>query len=387
MGLNSSQVEIDQLEIEVNKLKKKGLCKFCVQRYLSLDKPRLNKYYPISSNSHSCPTCNGILNHIDDIKSVVTESIGLFSYHDVQIELPTPLQEIDKSYCEELHLQTSCNIKNFLRAKLNSELPHAQIGPTLILSISKFDKIKCQLRWPDFYIVGKYIKNSRRVSHSRNFQGISISSIEKEIINHLSPYVISTQLTFESAGREDMDVRMMGTGRPFCIKIYNPLPLPNTNPKDIISLINDISKNLPNEIICKNGIEIFELKILEEKPFLNPKHIKNYRCIISSSEPVSKEMLNKLLEIENLIVYQKTPLRVAQRRPMKIREKMILKMNYKQISNSFFILDLITSGGTYIKEFVHSDFNRTNPSLGFILSPNKPIQCQLLQLDVISVGN
>jgi tRNA pseudouridine synthase 10 len=39
------------------------------------------------------------------------------------------------------------------------------------------------------------------------------------------------------------------------------------------------------------------------------------------------------------------------------------------------------SAGTYIKEFVHGDFGRTQPNLGSLLDCN----AQILQLDVMDV--
>lgn len=53
-----------------------------------------------------------------------------------------------------------------------------------------------------------------------------------------------------------------------------------------------------------------------------------------------------------------------------------------------FFLDL---SGTYIKEFVHGDCGRTQPSLGSLLSASLgedvlTIECDLLQLDVLQLA-
>jgi tRNA U54 and U55 pseudouridine synthase Pus10 len=49
-------------------------------------------------------------------------------------------------------------------------------------------------------------------------------------------------------------------------------------------------------------------------------------------------------------------------------------------------LILTTSGGTYIKEFINSDFGRTYPHLGELMNPDFPFSCEHVELDVISVG-
>ena len=45
------------------------------------------------------------------------------------------------------------------------------------------------------------------------------------------------------------------------------------------------------------------------------------------------------------------------------------------------MLEIWASAGTYIKEFVHGDLNRTKPNVGSLL--NKPVD--ILQLDVGSL--
>ena len=62
-----------------------------------------------------------------------------------------------------------------------------------------------------------------------------------------------------------------------------------------------------------------------------------------------------------------------------IREKTIHKMNVKIINENHLILFVLASAGTYIKEFVHSDLQRTTPNLGILLENS----CDILQLDVL----
>ena len=51
------------------------------------------------------------------------------------------------------------------------------------------------------------------------------------------------------------------------------------------------------------------------------------------------------------------------------------------INDNFFLLDLCTSSGTYVKEFVHGDLGRTTPNVGQILQTT----CDILQLDVLNL--
>ena len=51
------------------------------------------------------------------------------------------------------------------------------------------------------------------------------------------------------------------------------------------------------------------------------------------------------------------------------------------LKNNMFKLHITTSAGTYVKEFVHGDFNRTKPSLKTLLG----VDTDILALDVMEV--
>ena len=109
-------------------------------------------------------------------------------------------------------------------------------------------------------------------------------------------------------------------------------------------------------------------------------------CIAPSRPFVSKKDLEKLCEIKNLELQQKTPIRVLHRRPNAIRSRTVYEMNaepvakdqldhFEDLENDLdpnetqqvFRLRLTTQAGTYVKEFVHGDFGRTSPNLREIL--------------------
>ena len=56
-------------------------------------------------------------------------------------------------------------------------------------------------------------------------------------------------------------------------------------------------------------------------------------------------------------------------------------MSTQYINEQHFLLHLCTSAGTYIKEFIHSDFGRTVPNLCDILRQ----QVDIINLDVEEV--
>ena len=64
------------------------------------------------------------------------------------------------------------------------------------------------------------------------------------------------------------------------------------------------------------------------------------------------------------------------------QEKTVYSMHSKVVDSHRFKLYLCTQAGTYIKEFVHSDFGQTQPSLGGLLSGR---DVNILSLDVTDV--
>jgi len=80
-----------------------------------------------------------------------------------------------------------------------------------------------------------------------------------------------------------------------------------------------------------------------------------------------------------LPILQKTPLRVLHRRSLITRKRNIFDVQMALLSPHFFLLNLVTSAGTYVKEFVHGDLGRTTPSISSMLE----CQADILQLDVV----
>ena len=91
--------------------------------------------------------------------------------------------------------------------------------------------------------------------------------------------------------------------------------------------------------------------------------------------------LRRLETIKDLVVKQTTPVRVLHRRTAMIRDKIVHSMATEPINEHWFVLRLVTSAGTYVKEFVHGDLGRTEPNVGSLLGCNADI----IQLDVLGM--
>ena len=226
------------------------------------------------------------------------------------------------------------------------------------------------------YLKGNYNKFSREIGQSPweiNGERVCVSSVEEEIKGVILKKYEAEDLKFNAGGREDRDVRMLGKGRPFMLEIINPKKNMEKNLKQIEEEINNNSK-----FIKIHNLEICNKEYTENIKKAEINKMKIYSCFVWTKKELNENDINKLNNIKNLEVIQKTPLRVLHRRSLMDRKKLIYELKAEKINEHFMILDVISSAGTYIKEFVHSDLMRTEPSIKSLLD----CDVDILQLDV-----
>ena len=273
-------------------------------------------------------------------------------------------------------------IKTIINEILNISLKEKLDNIFNLINISKYLIINYKLLPHPIYIKGNYIKLNREIGqtkYEKNGIKLSKTSIDEEIKNILYKYFNNNpnDFIFSSGGREDRDVRMLGNGRPFIYEIYNSKKKFDLNYEKINEEFNKISK----------FVKIINLGECNKKYFSKLKSsenekMKNYEALIYSNKEINKNDIVKLEKIKDLKINQITPLRVLHKRVLKEREKIIHKINIKNFINPhFLIIEILSSSGTYIKEFIHGDLGRTKPSLGNLLNSN----CDILQLDVNNI--
>ncbi|MHA1459546.1 MAG: tRNA pseudouridine(54/55) synthase Pus10, partial [Promethearchaeota archaeon] len=186
---------------------------------------------------------------------------------------------------------------------------------------------------------------------------------------------------FHGAGREDIDVRMLGNGRPFILELNNP----NIRTLDLKKIQNKVNKS------NKRKVKISDLEYSSKERVknlkLNAENTKKiYNAIVISKEKISKAQFDVLLKKLNLIykkqkLQQRTPIRVSHRRADKIREKKIFRVEGKFIKPNVSEFIIEAQGGTYIKELISGDNGRTTPSFSDVYESS--LVCK--KLDVIEI--
>ncbi|CAL0303488.1 unnamed protein product [Lupinus luteus] len=234
-----------------------------------------------------------------------------------------------------------------------------------------------------YYFGGRYLKYSRNVSQTRwiiDDERMGEASVEEIIGGNILQASRGDSFKFHAAGREDIDVRMLGPGRPFLVEVQNARLLPSELfAKDIEKLINNVENKLVRvrnlNLVGSHGWNLMREGEAEKQ--------KQYAALVWISRPLKDEDLQHISSLKDLKVLQRTPIRVLHRRSPLEREKIIHWMKVETIAGSsqYFLLHLCTQAGTYIKEFVHGDLGRTQPSIGSILD----CRAEILQLDVTDI--
>uniref|UniRef100_A0A8C5HNB9 tRNA pseudouridine synthase Pus10 n=1 Tax=Gouania willdenowi TaxID=441366 RepID=A0A8C5HNB9_GOUWI len=201
------------------------------------------------------------------------------------------------------------------------------------------------------------------------------SSVEELIAEHVLSAFRAAGFNFSSSGREDVDVRTLGTGRPFAMELLNPhrSRFSRAEMKQLQETINKSSEK----------IRVRDLQIVSREAMSRMKEgeedkSKSYTALVWTHKSIQEEDLAFIHNIKDLVVDQKTPLRVLHRRALAVRPRVIHSMSTRFLDSHHFYLELKTQAGTYIKEFVHGDFGRTKPNMCQLLNSDTDI----LELDV-----
>jgi len=209
-----------------------------------------------------------------------------------------------------------------------------------------------------------------------NFTGAQyLDSVEQLIGRPVITAFDAQNAVLHGAGREDIDARMIGTGRPFILEVVEP----KKRSLDLTALEQEINRVSEGRVSVsiKRWSERAEVETLKS----NKAH-KKYRILVEVDGALSaNEFANALKTLQGATIHQRTPERVAHRRADKIRERIVLDIEYVGEQDGKFVVEVLGEAGLYIKELVSGDGGRTRPSLAEIL--DRP--AHVFSLDVVQV--
>lgn len=236
------------------------------------------------------------------------------------------------------------------------------------------------------FLYGRYRKLARGLSQCRWFAArqpgqkrarIAAASVQELIgIPARESFDCPRLPLLHGMGREDVDVLMLGLGRPFVLE----LPEPRLRQLDANALSAEIRERSAGQV------EVSQLQLTNHRAPALVKALhpdKSYRatCVYEGPKPSTAELESALTALFEKPLEQRTPQRVAQRRADLIRPRSIRWATLTAEDDRSFTIDLRSESGTYIKEMISGDGGRTSPSLSALLA--RPCRC--LTLDVLEI--
>jgi len=351
------------------------LCIRCARR-LGLD----------ANESGKCEICDNVLENTGLLDTISPDfEYGSFN---VGMVMPPTALEREASIVRDLKLRgvrsfkTEFNneIREYLQARLGKEIDLVSPDVTFEINYVK-DRVFYKIRSMTIY--GRYCKYARDIPQTKwhckscrgrgckkcNFTGkMYQTSVEEIMAGPLLDVTRGRGSKFHGAGREDIDVRMLGDGRPFVIEIINP----KVREIDLGQIQKTINED---ERISVNGMEKCDKSLVEK--LKNTKFKKTYNAYIDKKLTIDEI---SLIETElSTEINQRTPIRVSHRRSDKIRKRKVYKVIGK--NNKTTELEIYCDGGLYIKELISGDEGRTIPSATSIIY--KKLTC--MELDVLKI--
>ncbi|RWS28935.1 putative tRNA pseudouridine synthase Pus10-like protein [Leptotrombidium deliense] len=247
------------------------------------------------------------------------------------------------------------------------------------LSCCDIGSVECVFN--SIFVVGRYNKYSRNLSQTPwiiDGEKKMETSVQDIVVDKMKLFIPFQKSKFSACGREDVDVRMLGRGRPFVVELIEPA---------FVNISEDVLNKIENAINKSSGdVAVHDLQ-LSTKDDVNynlkqgeENKTKEYAALCCFDRSLTEDDLNKIENIHELEIHQKTPIRVLHRRSLVTRKRKIYKASAKRVDERTATVVMLTEAGTYVKEFVHSDFGRTYPSLATIVGNCKT---DIIELDVL----
>ena len=232
-----------------------------------------------------------------------------------------------------------------------------------------------QTEWPCRECHGSGRKGTCSCDHCGGTGYLYDESVEQLTAPVVMDVMDGTEATFHGAGREDVDARMLGTGRPFVIEVEEP----HRRRIDVDRLEGDINAFAEGKAEVE-GLRLADYEMVERVKGLDAS--KTYRAHVEFEERVTDEDLQAAIaELDGATIEQYTPERVDHRRAGLTRVRDVLSASAELEDARHADVEIHGEGGLYIKELVSGDNDRTEPSLAGLLG----VEAVVTALDVTGV--
>ena len=364
-------------------LKKYDLCDQCLGRLfskqlrLSSNKLLGKKLHKNSTFQSKCYVCKNLFYNLDHFLKLMLDSSSNYTFktYGIGIMIKPSIVDRDDFLRSQYQLKGIDSVKSDITKeliKLFTKKTHKimdPFDPEITFTVNLKDE-SCQLRSKSITIFGRYVKSKRGYSQKQkscdncsgkgcricDFHGISeFESIEGIISKLIFKKFGGTTAKFTWIGGEDKSSLVLGSGRPFFVKIKNP---------------SKRKSKLSDEDF--NSVSLFNLKLVHESPKKSLTFHSKIKIKISTKLQINSKNLKKLKDLTTypITVYEKSGKRY---------EKKIFDLTYKKNSTNVFTVIISAEGGFPIKRFVIGD--DVLPNISSVLDTT----CMVQEFDFLDI--
>ncbi len=344
-----------------------------------------------------CWLCNGLFTDLDRWVEAALKKLDRYEYDSflVGTKVSGLLMENEDLMWE----LTGAVFAEPLKAELNREVgkrieratgKRVDFEKPDIVVILNLWRDEIELNVKPVFIYGRYLKYKRGIPQTRwycrecrgrgcarcNFTGkMYAESVEELIKTSIIDEFGADDMILHGSGREDIDARMLGSGRPFVVELKEP----SRRHVDLQALEDKINAD-NNGKLAVTALRYVDRDMVAR--IKNAKARKTYRVVVELRRAVKEEaLMDAVTKLNGAMIEQRTPLRVVHRRADLVRRRRIYELNLVGYSGSTCELEVKCDGGLYVKELISGDGGRTSPSLSGLLG----VEAEVKELDVIDV--
>lgn len=320
------------------------------------------------------------MDSLDPIADKMVDALVGYEFETFLIgaTLPTQIYEREDAMRARLKIRGRESVKNQLTRELGMRLTrlarkkveYMKPDITISLAIDKENNVDVAVKSRPLALFGRYVKKARGVPqkhdkcgscegkgcNSCNYSGLSgHGSVEGIIAKGLVEMTHGQAPKFSWIGSEDQSSLVLGSGRPFYARVFNPK-----------------KRKLKRSRIKGNGITA-TVKVIEDEPGLQPRFKVRTKIHVKCEKELSKQIMKKLNSLAGS--------EVSFENRSKTATKKIHSARARRIGDNQFTLTMVADGGLMIKQFVGGE-EYMKPNISEILGE----KCECVTFDILDVS-
>lgn len=349
------------------------------------------------SKPFQCWLCENLFDEIEKFSNLVAKELEGYNYETFLIGSKIDAEILDREerlwgllgneHYEPIKAEINREVGKLVESKIDKKVDFERPDVVAVID-TRYDNVELQIS--PLFIFGRYRKLVRGIPQTRwdckecwgkgcekcNHTGkMYETSVEELIAKEVINATKGAEHSFHGMGREDIDARMLGNGRPFVLEIKLPIRR-NPDLKELQESINSFSEG---------KVEVLDLRPSSKREVValkNAKVLKTYTVEVEFNRGIKHEKLKEVVRaFKDKTIEQKTPKRVLHRRADKIRKRSVIDIEIEAVEKKKAIFKITGESGIYVKELIHGDEGRTEPNIASFLKR----KCNIISLDVTHI--